>query len=186
MSYENAPQTTMLATNCIICGKELCDARSVEIGLGPVCRRRAGYEADAQKISEDDRKKANKLIHTIAVSSDNETRVKGLVELKELGLDGVVKAILKSIATVVVAIDNGNLVVKTPYLPEVVPALRSVPGRRFDWDAKVNRFPLQSKGALYGVLKQHFSGSLAVGPRGIFVVGDTEVRSSTVGKVVAA
>lgn len=38
MSYETAPVTQMVATHCCICGRALCDADSIEIGIGPVCR----------------------------------------------------------------------------------------------------------------------------------------------------
>jgi hypothetical protein len=44
MSYENAPATEMLATHCAICSRPLLDAVSVEIGIGPVCRQRHGYD----------------------------------------------------------------------------------------------------------------------------------------------
>ena len=38
MSYENAPATKMLATNCCCCGRPLVDSMSVELGIGPECR----------------------------------------------------------------------------------------------------------------------------------------------------
>lgn len=34
-TYENAPATKMLATNCVVCGRALVDAVSVEMGIGP-------------------------------------------------------------------------------------------------------------------------------------------------------
>lgn len=40
MSYHDAKATRILATHCVSCGKDLLDAKSVEIGMGPDCRRR--------------------------------------------------------------------------------------------------------------------------------------------------
>lgn len=46
-TYENAPATKLLATNCACCGRALVDAVSVETGVGPDCREMHGY-AEAQ------------------------------------------------------------------------------------------------------------------------------------------
>ena len=43
MSYENAPATKMLATYCACCARPLLDAESVEVGMGPVCRKTHGF-----------------------------------------------------------------------------------------------------------------------------------------------
>lgn len=43
MSYENAPATKMLATHCCACNRPLVDAKSVEYGIGPECRKRHGH-----------------------------------------------------------------------------------------------------------------------------------------------
>src|SRR5262245_48816255 len=37
-----AARTRRLATVCFICGLPLCDAQSVELGIGPTCRKRLG------------------------------------------------------------------------------------------------------------------------------------------------
>ena len=42
-SYENAPSTRLLATNCGCCGRALRDAASVERGVGPDCAEKYGY-----------------------------------------------------------------------------------------------------------------------------------------------
>lgn len=41
-SHEKAKATRILATNCCICSRKLVDAKSVEFGIGPVCRRKYG------------------------------------------------------------------------------------------------------------------------------------------------
>jgi hypothetical protein len=43
MSYESAPATQMLATHCAVCARPLLDAKSVELGIGPDCRRKHGF-----------------------------------------------------------------------------------------------------------------------------------------------
>lgn len=44
MTYEAAPATKMLAVDCACCRKELLDAKSVELGMGPVCRKKHGFD----------------------------------------------------------------------------------------------------------------------------------------------
>lgn len=173
MSYENAPQTIMLATHCIICGKELCDARSVEVGLGPVCRKKAGYEAQAQEISEESRERANKLIHQISTTWTTDARgcVAALNELLGLGFSEVVKAILRSVAAVVITVgDDGRFWVKSTYNPEAVAGMRDVSGRRWDKEHKINTFPAASKVDLWKQLVKHYPGKIGVGPKGVFVL----------------
>lgn len=48
MGYENAPATKLLATHCCCCARPLVDAKSVELGIGPECRKRHGF-AEAQE-----------------------------------------------------------------------------------------------------------------------------------------
>lgn len=43
MTYEAAPATTLVATQCACCARALVDAVSVETGVGPVCREKHGY-----------------------------------------------------------------------------------------------------------------------------------------------
>lgn len=168
MSYENAPQTYLLATHCCICSKELCDSASVEAGIGPVCRKKYGY---ASIVSEENRKAANKLIHTLATSKSNDVKVGCLNELMEMGFEGVVTAVLKNLADVMVTLDErGRYAVKTGYKPEVVNAMRNIPGRRWDKEKKINTFPQSSKVALWDLFLAHYEGGIGVGPRGVFKV----------------
>jgi len=174
MSYENAPQTYLLATHCIICGKELCDAKSVEAGIGPVCRKRTGYHSH---VTEENRKAANKLIHTVTTSKSVDEKINSMNALLELGFTGVVKAMLKSVAEVKIALTDdshphgaGRYAVKTPYHPAVVNEMRTIPGRKWDKNGKVNTFPQSSKLALFQALCKHYEGDIAVGPKGIFKV----------------
>lgn len=44
-SYTAAPACEMLATHCCVCGLPLLDALSVELGIGPICRKKYGFDA---------------------------------------------------------------------------------------------------------------------------------------------
>lgn len=61
MSYENAKATILLASHCCVCGRPLADAKSVELGIGPVCRQK--YMGAGTGISEEARQEANKLVY---------------------------------------------------------------------------------------------------------------------------
>lgn len=172
MSYEHAPQTHVLATHCLICGKALCDSASVEAGMGPTCRKRTGY---VSTCTDENRAAANKLIHTVSCSKGTDERIGALNELLAMGFSGVVKAMLRSVADVKVAMTDANhphgegrYAVKTPYRPEVVLAMQAIPGRRWDKMSKVNTFPAISRLPLFQMLCEEFVGSIGVGPKGIF------------------
>jgi hypothetical protein len=174
MSYENAPQTHLLATHCIICSRPLCDAESVEAGIGPICRKKTEYAA---VCTDENRVAANKLIHTVSCSKDTDERISAMNALLDLGFTGVVQAMLKAIADVKIALTDethahgaGRYAVKTPYSPAVVNAMRTISGRRWDKQGKVNTFPQTSKVALFQMLCDSYEGSIAVGPKGIFKV----------------
>lgn len=177
MSYEEAPQTKMLATHCACCDRPLCDALSVEIGMGPVCREKHGYAVVAG-FDEVTRKAANVLIWVIAVKRNEPgIVVDACKELFKLGAIQVVAAILRRVAKVQVALTEadhphgaGRLAVHTPYYAEAVDAMRKVPGRLWDKAHKVNTFPVSSKLAVYEVFQKFWAGEVAVGPKGPFVI----------------
>jgi hypothetical protein len=64
MSYTQARSTVLLATHCICCGLPLRDPKSLEAGMGPICRDRCGYSSAAH--TEADRVECSKLIHIAA------------------------------------------------------------------------------------------------------------------------
>lgn len=169
MSYEEAPGTKMVATNCAFCHKPLLDAVSVEVGAGPVCRKK--YLVELDTASEEARKAANKLIHTIACHQDGEEVISCLNELFALGFPQVVKAILRTVCKVKIAVaDDGRYAVKTPYDPDAVTAFQKIPGRKWDKANKVNTFPADQKKAIFQVLCDFYEGMTAVGPKGVFKV----------------
>lgn len=170
MSYENAPATKMLATECAICSRPLLDAKSVEIGIGPTCREKYGYN-ELDGLSEEARQEANKLIHQIACDQGGAAVIPSLHRLMELGCKQVVRAIVERIALVKIAIDtDGRYGVKAPYSEEAVGILRGVPGRRWDKERKINTFPEDSKRALMKALCIAYPHVIAVGPKGLFIL----------------
>ena len=174
-SYENAPATKMLATNCVCCGRALVDAISVSIGVGPECRKE--YDGG---ISEEVRSEANKLVHAAACSAG----IGRIVEVMEaadkveaLGLKVLASKMRRrfrnaerNVDIEIEEIEGGNYRVLTPYRRKdskaFVEAWRKVPGRR--WVNGANVVPIASKSALWSVLKEFFGGHYAKGPMGVF------------------
>lgn len=51
--YEDAVSTKLLATHCCMCNRPLCDARSVELGIGPICEKNFGTRAEVSDVDSD-------------------------------------------------------------------------------------------------------------------------------------
>lgn len=170
-SYENAPATLLLATHCAACARPLVDSVSVEAGMGPVCRQRYGV---AEGASDADREAANKIVHEIARLQSGDRVVELVGELRALGFAVLADRVTKRLAgcpVVEIEREGSTLVVKTPYREEALVDFRAIPGRRWDRDRKVNTFPASSAVCLYEVLKVHFHGETATGPKGLFIIG---------------
>ena len=70
MSHLTNPNTKRLATDCCICGIALCDSKSVELGIGPTCRKNTGFNATYKALTDRQRKNVNKLIHAAGVACE--------------------------------------------------------------------------------------------------------------------
>jgi hypothetical protein len=164
--YENAPATRLLATHCACCGRPLLDARSVECGVGPVCRRNYGYN----EIAEDVRVAANRHVYRIACLNSghpaecDETIVAHLTALSLLGCYTIANKVAANIGALEIVTEDmadDSFGLRSPYNPEAVRAMRGVPGRRWDRDAKLNTFPRSSWFKLAEVVLEHYgAGSL--------------------------
>lgn len=165
MSYETAPQTEVLATNCAICARPLCDAVSVETGMGPVCREKYGYYAD---VAPEARERANRIVWEIAVAQRAEPEQ--LSELEKLGFTALVNKLCADLLKVEIEETAGGYLVKTPYKEDALAAWRRVPGRRFDRETKRNFVPAKAKVELWDLLMTHYRGHTARGPKGLFVI----------------
>lgn len=187
MSYETAPATTMLASNCAICGRPLLDAVSVNAAIGPECRKKHGYTSE---VTEENRAAANALIHEVALttpSADSLPRLQVICRaLDAMGMPRLAKVLIERNATVVIDVDGNDLLVFTPYNQELVADLHRFPAPgaipHFDRESKAWRIPMVNgaKGALFFLLKRHFPGCLGVGPTGSFIIAgqrqlDTEM-----------
>jgi hypothetical protein len=165
--YEHAPQTKMLATHCAACGKALCDAASVEAGMGPDCRRRLMAKAEC---SDEARREANKLVYEIAVVQNGLDAVKPLARLRELGFTKLAKRIEERCVAVKIVEAEGRYIVTAPYVEASVPAWQRLPGRRWMKEEKANAVPTTARGELWKLLQQFYNGAIAVGPKGAFII----------------
>ncbi len=164
--YENAPATKLLATHCIFCSRPLVDAESVEAGAGPTCRDRNGYGNMDPAV----RKQANKIIHRIAADRYAPDVQTGLAELKFLGLTSIADKIVEALAPVKIEEKNGQLWVETPYLEASVVDWRRIPQRIFDRETRRNVVPSERRLEVFALLKKHYPGVQALGPKGMFVI----------------
>ena len=142
MSYLNAPGTKLIATRCACCARPLLDSQSVEIGMGPTCRKKHGFDCSPHKspnwndviltldkafridpeldfpylLAKDERAIANLVVNRIAV------RQKGLVvsylvlTLEHLGFSRLSNIIAERIGVVRVSnSEEGKLVLTSFY-----------------------------------------------------------------------
>ncbi len=176
--YLNAPKTKLLATSCLICGKALCDATSVEVGIGPECRERAGL---LDFIADDVREKCNEittLAASFALRGDIENVRKCAAMVAVLGLERLAMLILNRFIDAeekatrdrisIKDLGDGTMLVVTPWKmnPEFVNDWRAIPGRLYRRGGNV--IPNEQKPALFALLKKYFPGKYGVGCRGVF------------------
>lgn len=166
MSYEQAPATKMLATHCIFCSRPLVDAASVEAGIGPHCREKVGYN---DPVPNHARQEANKLIHNIATNRQAPEVKDWLIQVEMLGLNKLATKLKEALADVKIEESNGRLWVEAPYLMgRATPDWRRIPGRIFDGATKRNVVPSERRQEVFALLKKHYPGVTALGPKGLF------------------
>ena len=169
MSYENAPGTKMLATHCICCGRPLLDALSVEIGIGPVCRRKSGYEDVDKSFAPENHRVANALIRRLAQDQSNfDLLSTTYMELQKLGFDRLADTIGSRLASVKIVEKDQKLYVTSPYNPTFIDATCFVPGRKWNKKKRHTEFSVSTKGALYCALKKAYPGYIGFGAKGPF------------------
>lgn len=182
-AYENAPATKMLATNCVVCGRALVDAISVEMGIGPECRKE--YDGG---ITDEVRTQANKIVHDAAMAAGIgriEEVMAAADQVEALGLAILAKKMRRRFKNAerlaeieIEELPSGMYRVVTPYRRKdskaFVEAWRAVPGRR--WVNGANLVPVASKKALWTVLQEFFGGRYAKGPKGVFKIPEQAPR----------
>lgn len=167
MGYENLNSTKMLATNCAVCSRPLRDAVSVEMGIGPECREKYGYNAC---VSEANRERANQLIFLIADKQDGMDVMSATRQLRELGFEALANKIAIRLFEVRIELDKSTNTYRVtgPYTEASVAAFRSVPGRRWNKDLGTNEIPASSKPQLWAALKKGYPNYNVLGPDGNF------------------
>lgn len=177
MSYENSPATKMMATHCIICGRALVDAVSVERGVGPECYHHV--QGNYVEVDPETHKKANEYVYkaSLACQTGSISKVLEYAELiRGLGMNVLADKVAKRFrnasrnAEIVITVEGNELRVDTPFRrgakDAFIAAWRAIPGRQFRNGS--NYIPLTQKKALYGLLKDYFGGKFATGPKGVF------------------
>jgi hypothetical protein len=177
-TYLDAPATKLLATHCVVCGRSLLDATSVQLGIGPECRD--GYDGG---ISEEVRVAANKLVFSasLAASAGEITKVKELAaQINALGLETLAEKVGRRFVNaernvdIEITVVGETMKVKTPYrrgaAEEFILAWREIPGRRWNRDQNCNEVPVTQKAALWALLCKFFPGKYGKGTKGLFRV----------------
>lgn len=192
MNHINAPATALVATHCCACHHELTDAVSVEIGMGPTCRRKAGLETEGTGAdwsralpllavcgivvdAGDARRAANVAVHRIAADQSSAHVPAILSALEALGFARVAERIRDHLrpAAVRVDVDGDRFVVRVEGLDResfdaLLTAMRAVPGRRYDSERKASLVPASSRIALWNAIRGSVrAGTIIVWPRGI-------------------
>jgi len=182
MGYEDAPATKIMATHCCACGKPLVDAKSVETGMGPVCRKKYGYD---MPCSEEHRKMANAIIYALALAvSNNEVTletVQSVDQLDALGFTKIAAIFRFRSVPIAVTIDTFDgeerYFVRAPYNESYnydvwtkprqgtkVPAAFAPTAKKvFHWTFPKDEY---NRKRIFGALLKHFEGSLAFAPDG--------------------
>lgn len=167
MSYENAPATRMLATHCAVCSRPLLDAQSVELGIGPDCRKKYGFNIE---VDEAARKRANELVYAVALGPVEGTPPAAIAdalravcaELMMLGFVKLADTLLRRNAAVVVTRSDAGYAVNAAYNEVFNAELKAVPGRRWDREAKCWRVPKAARMPLWRAMQRAFHGYLGV------------------------
>lgn len=198
MDYTNSPACELVASSCACCGRPLVDAVSVEAGVGPECREKHGFDepqgapnwaAFGEALSDlnstafvneafavavaalDARKVANMLVYRIAAEQSGADVNAYTNAIAWLGFSKLAERIAKRVAAVkITETADGFIAVRGPYSERAIVELRRVPGRVWDKAAKVNRFPVESRGHLWAALRRAYPGATATGPKGVFVI----------------
>jgi hypothetical protein len=124
------------ATNCLICGLPLCDAVSVQVGVGPTCRKRIGLDKKGPN-----RDAVNALTAAAALYAD-EGKVQEVldivVKIEALGYDKVAAGVYKRFIDIRIEPQaDGSWLVKTPF---------SHDWNAINWDLRLGRWDAARKG----------------------------------------
>ena len=184
MGYESSAACKIVATNCCACGKPLVDAKSVEVGMGPTCRKKYGWGVE---VPDAVRALANKMVYRLAcdVSQDTVTLESMEVadQLRDLGFAKIADIFQGRLIKIAVTVDTFNgeecYLVRAPYDETgqfnydcwakgrhgvKVPAFKAPTKKKiFHWAIPKNSY---SRKRIFGALLKHYEGRLAFAPDG--------------------
>lgn len=172
MGYEDAPATKMLATQCAVCRRPLLDAKSVEIGMGPDCRKQ--YQFD-REIPPQDREDANKIIHKLALQEFPEDLPEMLAQLLLMSFTNLFFILVKRKAAVRIIQVEDTYSIKSAYQADFIQELKKL-GGRWHKEGKEWWVPTGKKAGLWEAIKKCFPGRLAFGPKGCFWVPNPDFK----------
>lgn len=145
MSYENAPSTRLLATHCCVCRRPLRDAVSVELGIGPICRRKHVFDVP---VDEAERRAANEIVHAVACAQAiTADQVNKLTKLGFAQLAGILfRRIGEQVERIKIGITTSTwrgrhyvkFTIEAPYWAAANPLWRQMQGRWWNRDKKRN------------------------------------------------
>ncbi len=192
MSYESAPATQFVATHCCACGRALVEADSVELGIGPICRKKYGYGAISNPLAASE---ANALVYELSARQhESWAAVAPLIaRLRELGYAVLADRCQERLAPqpeifITTCQDRGRDYYKvvSPYNEKATADWRTIRGRFFrkDKDAAgketpYNFVPTTERKALWTLLNAHYAGKIGQGPSGVFEVAVKPAKAET-------
>lgn len=184
------PSSILVAVLCGCCALPLQDAVSVETGIGPICRRKHGYESmqgdanwelarrllgpvaclDMSEVGESAdwaHAVANRICHRVAVFQDGPDVARMVQGLAALGFRRMAARMAERLGAVTVEAEGDELIVRMKFAQSERCELRSIPGRRWDRSMRCNRVPATSRRELWNVLRAGLPGTLVSGPGGV-------------------
>jgi len=154
---------------CAVCQRPLSDAASVELGIGPVCRKHGGY--DLQAIVESLRPLANAAVRAIARDPSPEGVLPLLHIIRSLGFDKLEARIAQRLAAVTILPEEGSggeRYAVTHFADAATyRAFAAIPGRMPGPKKGSHSIPVSEKAAICAVLHRHLEGQLLLGCKGL-------------------
>lgn len=180
----NAAALSMLATHCGICRRALRDPISVELGIGPECRK--GRFEESSAVSPEAYQRAKAIVYKLAIAASTDKVIAADVlvaadELQQFGFAQLADVLVKRNAKIQIVarqvevdgVKLDKLFVHFPYNPDCGYGMRRLGGtvERHAVTGKRLGFviPADRRNDAWAYFKRYFPGVLGTGPLGPFV-----------------